>query len=113
MSQLMIPKLYDYEDKFASYLEQDGIKLYDSNKNYKNIANVMENDEFRKLYNNFFDDPVDMKMIISFMKVYEHIEKTSQVPLSRYQKISIMDKMFKNRDIRREIVNSSKKLLNY
>jgi hypothetical protein len=105
-----------------SLLESDklGKKLYKNNSNYRTIANCMEDPEFRKLFDEHFSDVDRIKNILMFLKIYQEIENISPVELNGYQKISILDGIIKNRQLRREIcskvssktMNISEKLLN-
>ena len=56
--KLIIPKQYsenNYINIYDSFedSEKAGKKLYKQNQNYRSIANLMENTEFRNFYNNF------------------------------------------------------------
>ena len=92
-----------------NYSEKFGKKLYKQNENYRAIANLMENEEFRKFYDNNFSNWYDIKTILVFLKVYEEIEKCSQVSLNSYQKLHILDQIIKCGKLRskvcQEIIN--------
>ena len=83
--------------------EKNGKKLYKKNKNYRTIANCMEHPEFRKIFNEYFNDLDDLKTLLVFLKLYQGIENASLVELNGYQKISILDSIIKDRKLRRQI----------
>lgn len=99
-----------------SYLDDSeklGKKLYKDNSNYKAIANIMEHPEFRSFYNKHFTDWDSIKTIVMFLKLYEDIENTSTVKLNGYHKLSILDTVMKDRDMRTScIMNFSKNIEN-
>jgi hypothetical protein len=66
-----------------SELEKQGRELYGENEEYKNIANVMEHPEFRKFFGTHFRDWSSTKTILTFMKLYEAIEKESDIILTK------------------------------
>ena len=52
----------------------------------------MEHPEFRKLFNVHFFEWENIQLIVMFMKLYEHIEKTSTIKLNGYQKLYLLVK---------------------
>lgn len=103
-------------EKCLENTEKNGKQLYKTNKNYRTLANVMEHPEFRKFFDSNFKDWIDIKNIIMFLKIYQGIEKTSPVELNGYQKLSILDGIIKDSELRHSICNevceSSNRLLN-
>lgn len=83
--------------------EKNGKKLYKQNKNYQLIANCMEHPEFRKLFDDHFSTWDNVKNILMFLKLYQKIEKSSPVELNGYQKLSILDGIMKDSDLRHKI----------
>ena len=83
--------------------EKVGKHLYKQNENYRTIANCMEHPEFRKLFDKHFSDWDKVKNILMFLKVYQEIEKTSPVELNGYQKLSVLDNIMRDRELRRNI----------
>jgi hypothetical protein len=88
-----------YLDEYEAY----GKHLYKNNKNYKSIADCMENPEFRKLFDTHFSNWDDVKNILMFLKLYQEIEKTSSIELNGYHKIYMLDKFMKDPDLRHNI----------
>jgi hypothetical protein len=66
----------------------------------------MEHPEFRSFFDKYVKDWDDARLIISFMKLYESIEKHSNVDLSPYQKLAILKQTVDNADFRRNLCNS-------
>lgn len=87
-------------DKSLPEMEEQGRKLYRINKNYRNIATVMEDPEFRNFYTKYMDDLVSIRTIMMFLKLYEKIEKKSKIQLTPYQKIFVLDQIMRNGKIR-------------
>ena len=112
-----IVTLYVPPSKLTTCLEQSeriGKMLYKQNKNYRTIANVMEHPEFRNFFKENFSNWDSVKTVIMFLKLYEEIEKVSPVDLNGYQKLSILDTIMKDRELRREIcrdVNDRTKMI--
>lgn len=90
-------------NKCLTDTEKDGKKLYKQNETYKLLANCLENPDFQKLFNNHFDTLDNLKVILMFMKLYNQIGKNYPIELNGYQKLSIMDKLMKDKDFRRKI----------
>ena len=89
--------------KYLDEAEIEGRMLYNVNPDYQNLANLMEQPEFRKMYDTHFTDKISIQNILMFMKLYKKIEQSSPVELTGYQKLSVMDRMWKETDIRRKI----------
>ena len=105
MSNLV--KIVNLDSSILENSQESGKKLYKQNKNYRDIANLMEHPEFREFYNTHFTDWYDIKTIVMFLKLYEEIEKRSSISLSGYQKIDILDRLIKNEEIRHKICKES------
>lgn len=106
--------LYNPTNSLVSCLEEtekNGRNLYNTNDTYKSIANVMEHPEFRTFFNKNFSDWDDVKTILMFLKLYQEIETSFPAKLNGYQKISILDSLIKNKDIRRDICSKFSKCL--
>ena len=95
---MMIPKNTNMKD-----LEEKGRLLYKQNKNYQSLSNVMEHPEFRNFIDQMTSDWDSVKTVLMFIKVYEAIEKHSNIELSPFQKISILDNVINDKNIRKEI----------
>lgn len=102
--------LYAPKSILTSYLttcltqsEKNGKNLYKQNENYRTITNCMEHPEFRKLFDENFSDWDNIKNILMFLKLYQEIEKLSPVELNGYQKLSILDSIIKDRELRHDI----------
>ena len=63
----------------------------------------MEHPEFRKLFDENFSNWNNIKNILMFLKLYQEIEKLSPVELNGYQKLSILDSIIKDRELRHDI----------
>ena len=92
-------------------VENIGKKIYNTNNYYRDLATVMEHPEFRNFFDSYMKDIEDAKLTIMFMKLYEAIEKRSNVELTPYQKIAIMKEMMDDREFRRSMVFSDNTLL--
>lgn len=83
--------------------ERGGRELYRRNPTYRNIANLMEHPEFRKMYDTHFGTPDDVKVIMMFLKVYEAVETQSGGTLTGYQKLSVMDQAINDGRMRQKL----------
>lgn len=91
-------------------IEKKGRNIYKNNEHYRRLANIMEHPEFREFFNAYMSDWDSIKMIVMFMKVYEAVEKHSQIELSPFQKISIVKDVIENKDLREKICDG---IINY
>ena len=86
-------------------MEQTGRKLYKNNSNYRNLATIMEHPEFRKMVDEYFQSWNYAKTFILFMKLYEKIEKESHITLSGYQKLTVIDNVLRDQNLRQKILH--------
>lgn len=84
--------------------EAKGRQIYKSNQHFRNVAEVMEHPEFRKFYEMYMEDWDSTRTILMFMKLYEAVEKRSNMALTPYQKIAIVEKIMTTSDLRKEVV---------
>jgi len=109
ISTAMVPyeERIDYQRpadiKLPTASERDGRELYRRNPTYRNIANLMEHPEFRKMYDTHFGTPDDAKVIMMFLKVYEAVETQSGGTLTGYQKLSVMDQAINDGRMRQQL----------
>jgi hypothetical protein len=104
MSELV--NFYTPDSNMKTYLkesEKHGKHLYKQNNNYRNIANCLEHPEFRELFDNHFSSWDKVKDIFVFLKLYKDIEKSSLIELNGYQKLSILDNIMKDKELRHNI----------
>jgi len=90
-------------DKQISKYEIMGRDIYNNNKHYQKIANLMEHPEFRDFYNKYLKDWDTAKTIIMFMQIYEGVEKHSTIELTPYQKICIVKGIIDDTESRKKI----------
>jgi hypothetical protein len=83
--------------------EKNGRQIYQDNPHFRRLANVMEHPEFREFYNTYMTDWDSAKMIIMFMKMYEAVEKHSEIELTPYQKLSIVKDVIDDTELRQKI----------
>jgi hypothetical protein len=96
-------------DECIDQFEKNGKQLYNQNEYYQNIVNLMEHPEFRKLFNTHFFEWENIQLIVMFMKLYEHIEKTSSIKLNGYQKLYLLDRIMKTRPLRQQLCDQIQK----
>ena len=93
-------------------LDAQGQLIYQTNKHYQRLANVMEHPEFRQFFNEYMQDWETAKTILLFMKLYSAIEKCSQIELTPYQKIAIVKDVLDDPEARRKVCDGMMKWSN-
>lgn len=84
-------------------LEKKGRLIYQTNENFRRLANVMEHPEFREFFQLYMQDWESTKVIVMFMKMYEALEKHSKVQLTPYQKLSIVKDVIDDGEMRQKV----------
>lgn len=84
-------------------IEEKGKQIYKQNQHFRRLAHIMEHPEFREFYDEYMKDWDSTKTIIMFMKIYEAIEKHSDVQLSPYQKIAVVKDVVDDGELRHKI----------
>lgn len=90
-------------NKSLTNADKKGKNLYKQNETYRLIANCLENPDFKKLFNKYFDTLENFKVIFMFMNIYNQIGKNYPIELNSYQKLYVMDKLIKDTDFRSKI----------
>lgn len=96
MSDLII---YDKDEKLT---KKEGEKIYKSNENMRTISDVMEDRNFRKLFDENFNDWNDIKSVVMLMKTYQLIENSNE-NLDKHQKLYLLNSLIKDSDCRNKI----------
>jgi hypothetical protein len=97
------------DDNVTNIIELEGKKIYNSNKHLRKLANIMEHPEFRSFYQDYMSDPETLKTMLIFMKIYEAIELHSNVELTPYQKIGLVQKVIQDTEMRSRICSGISK----
>ena len=87
----------------SATLEENGRRVYHQNRHFRRLATIMEHPEFREFYNEYLKDWENVKSIVMFMKLYEAIESHSKVPLTPFQKLSVLRDIMENGETRRQV----------
>jgi hypothetical protein len=111
-----ILSLHITSEKLDSCLKRsdyNGRKVYKLNSHYRNISELLDNQSFRKIFDKYTSTDIDIKTLFLFMKLYVEIEKAANnknIRLNKFQKISILDSVMKNRNFRQDICHNFGKL---
>jgi hypothetical protein len=89
----------------SNNLQTTGQSLYRTNPTYKSLGNVMNHPEFYSFFERYLKDPNKSDEILFLMRLYDAIDKKSKVKLTPYERLSVMDKMLTDSDMRRQIVS--------
>lgn len=92
-------------DKVVVLENKYGENVYNTNKTFKHLANVMEHPEFRSFIDKYFKTPSDTDAMLMFIKVYQYIDKSHPM-LTPYQKIGLLHAAMNNKKYRENICNS-------
>jgi len=83
-------------------MEDDGKKVYQSNKFFRSLANLMEHPEFKSVFKEHFKSWDDIKLFVMFLKLYQNIG--DQFPdFNGYQKISLVKSLVETSSTRQLI----------
>lgn len=83
-------------------MEDDGKKIYQSNKFFRSLANLMEHPEFKSVFKEHFKSWDDIKLFFMFLKLYQKIG--DQFPdFNGYQKISLVKSLVETSSTRQLI----------
>ena len=82
---------------------EHGKILYKNNSQFQRLSNLMEHPEYRAFFRDYMNDWQTAKTMIMFMKLYEAIENRCEKDLSPYEKISILDNIINNSELRQKV----------
>jgi hypothetical protein len=87
----------------------NGEELYNRNRHYRMVVELMENPTFAEFFNQYGNDWTELKTMIMFMKVYAWIDKwmikhdiSQNTPLA---KLSLLDTIINDSKMREEVCN--------
>lgn len=94
-------------ETYLNNFDIEGRQLYKHNKNYKDIANMMEHPMFRDFFDRHLSSPLDRETMMKVLSVYKDIESASPVELNGYQKLAILDRIMKDGYFRQRIFHKN------
>ena len=62
------------DKKLETFIKKEGKQIYDKNTFFKDLHNMMQNEQFRKFYDKYYKDWGEIKVMMMYMKLYESIE---------------------------------------
>lgn len=89
----------------SAKIEHYGRHLYQTNKTFRDLGNIMAHPEFRKFIETYFDDSAVVNVMIMFIKIYQQIEKDCKVELTEYQKLALVHKIILNQNTRIDAID--------
>lgn len=92
-----------------------GRNLCSTYKTINDVTEIMNNPEFKTIFDKYFDDFETCRTFIMFAKLYDQIGKTNP-NLTKYEKTFLMHEFISNKESRQKICHSvaspTAKLLN-
>lgn len=104
MSERKIVKL-SLSKELLNKSENDGMHIYQNNKTFRDIANVMEHPEFSNFFDKYFMNKYDANAMFNMLITYKRLEEIYNINLTPYQKISILSNIFSNSQLRKKILS--------
>lgn len=92
-----------------------GKYLYQNNKFYRDLANILEHPMYKSFFQEHFTSTNRIEVILMFINLYIHIDKKlSQVnpKLNGYYKLFFMDMLIKNSKMRAVVCEHMTKFMN-
>lgn len=86
-----------------------GVDVYQSVPAFRDIANLMENKEFREFFDKYSKNHIELDTMIMFMYLYKEIDRRYP-QLDKYQKTTAMKQLIDNGECRKFITSEYKKL---
>lgn len=91
--------------------ETQGRLIYQNNKHYRKLLNVMEHPEFKEFFELYMKDWETTKTMLMFMKLYETLTKS--FPKSTpYQRLFILKTLINDTKLRPKIIKSMEEWIN-
>jgi len=83
---------------------ENGVVLYEQNKTFRDIADLMENEAFREFYDKYSDPMITWKSVSMFMYIYKELEKRVPTKLNKYEKINAIKELMDDKECRKTII---------
>ena len=85
-------------------ISKQGMEIIENNDFFRDLSNIMENDEFNNFFKKYLNDWVDVKAIIVYMKLYsefkEKYKKLNNEDLDKEVVVFILKKIMNDKDLR-------------
>ena len=85
-------------------ISKQGMEIIENNDFFRDLSNIMENDEFNTFFKKYLNDWVDVKAIIVYMKLYsefkEKYKKLNNEDLDKEVVVFILKKIMNDKDLR-------------
>lgn len=97
-------------EKIKKFIENEGKLIYNKNDFFKDLHNLMKNEEFKTFYNKYFNSWFDIELMMMYMKLYETIETTYKLKFNEtipYELILFMlREIIRNNETRKTVVDN-------
>lgn len=85
-------------------ISKQGMEIIENNDFFRDLSNIMENDEFNTFFKKYLNDWVDVKAIIVYMKLYsefkEKYKKLNNEDLDKEVVVFILKKIMNDKELR-------------
>ena len=99
--------------QIKDFINQEGRIIYKSNEFFRDLHNLMKNEEFKKFYNKYFTNWFDIELMTMYMKLYDAIKTSYEMKHNEYAPYSLILFMLKqvivNNETRQIVLENFKK----
>jgi len=92
-------------------MEQEGEKLVENNKFFKDLATIMKNNDVKMFFDKYFTDMNSIKSTVIYMKVFRLLEEKykslSEKELSEYVNIYLLHRAMTTDHLRTKLINET------
>jgi len=92
-------------------MEQEGEKLVENNKFFKDLATIMKNSDVKMFFDKYFTDMNSIKSTVIYMKVFRLLEKKyeslSEKELSEYVNVYLLHRAMTTDHLRTKLINET------
>lgn len=85
-------------------ISKQGMEIIENNDFFRDLSNIMENDEFNTFFKKYLNDWIDVKAIIVYMKLYsefkEKYKKLNNEDLDKEVVVFILKKIMNDKELR-------------
>ncbi len=96
--------------RIKQFIEKEGAIIYKENDFFKDLHNLMNNNEFKQFYNKYFTNWVDIEVMMMYMKLYETIKHSYQLKFNHEISYSVilfmLRQIIRNNETRRMVMDN-------
>tara|TARA_B100001094_G_C18176882_1_gene798410 strand:- start:856 stop:1260 length:405 start_codon:yes stop_codon:yes gene_type:complete len=101
---------FDFSAKYKKFIKNEGVKIYKENNFFKDLNDLMSNKQFKKFYDKYFTNWMEVEVMLMYMKLYDTMktsyEEKYKHPIDEPSLLFMIREVIRNNESRRWVLDN-------